>query len=387
MEHYSLSEFNSLVKATLSDHLDPSYWIVAEIGELNMHRNGHCYLELVEKENQRIQSKIRATIWAYTFSGIHNFFINTTGSPLAPGMKILLNASLEYHEIYGLSLNIKDIDPNFTLGEREKTRQETIQRLKKEGFLQLNKQLTLPLVAQRIAIISSETAAGYQDFMNQFHHNPYGYKAEFELFNATMQGNTAAESIELALEQIDPTTFDLIVVIRGGGAKMDLDCFDEYELCVAFAEAEIPVITGIGHERDQTILDLVAHTSLKTPTAVAEFLISGMMQFEQTIIELDQRVDRCVSDQLADTKYSLERLSEVILRRPKDIIKWQKMKLESLASLLHSSEPRRVLERGFTLTKVNGKYLKGGDKIKPGTELETITARQTIISKVESTHE
>ena len=350
---------------------------------MNLHRNGHCYLELVEKDNQKIKSKIRATIWAYTFSGIHNFFKNTTGTPLAPGMKILLNASLEYHEIYGLSLNVKDIDPNFTLGEREKNRQETIQILEREGFLQLNKNIPLPLVAQNIAIISSEGAAGYGDFMNQFHQNPYGYSANFQLFNATLQGNQAAESLVTALERVDPTAFDLVVVIRGGGAKMDLDCFDDYELCVAFAEAEIPVITGIGHERDQTILDLVAHTSLKTPTAVAEFLISGMIQFEQSVLEINQRIANSAKNYLQNTRLKMDRFNEIIKKRPPDILKWEKRNIQSLQSLIKSSDPKKILKKGFTLTKINGKYLTPKEKAKAGDLLETIAIDQTIISKVE----
>ena len=363
--------------------MKPSYWIVAEIGELNMHRNGHCYLELVEKENKQIKSKIRATIWSYTFSGIHNFFINTTGTPLAAGMKILLNASLEYHEVYGLSLNVKDIDPNFTLGEREKNRQETIQRLEKEGFLQLNKKMALPLVAQKIAIISAEGAAGYGDFMKQFHQNPYGYSATFQLFNATLQGNRAAESLITALELIDPSAFDLVVVIRGGGAKMDLDCFDDYELCVAFAEADVPIVTGIGHERDQTILDLVAHTSLKTPTAVAEFLISGMMQFEQSLLELNQRIVNSAKNYLQNTQLKVDRFNEILKKRPPEILKWEKRNLTSLESFIRSSDPKNILKKGFTMTKLNGKYLNPKIKVKTGDHLETIGIDQIITSKVE----
>src|SRR5690606_24904261 len=226
-------------------------------------------------------------IWSYTYQGIRSRFVNTTGQSLSNGMKILALVNVQFHEIYGLSINIKDIDPNFTIGERAKRKQEIIDQLNREGLVHLNKQFVLPQVPQRLAVISSSTAAGLGDFDNQLKQNPQRYQVHWELFPATMQGNGASESIINSIATIEgkltKKKFDLLVIIRGGGAKTDMDCFDEYDLAKAIANCSLPVVTGIGHERDECVADLVAHTKMKTPTAVAEFILSGFRDFENTL--------------------------------------------------------------------------------------------------------
>lgn len=406
MEHYSLSQFNTLVKQTIQRSLDPSYWIVCEIGELNLHRNGHCYLELVEKEGNKVLAKLRATIWSYTYASIHRLFHRITGSDLSAGMQVLVNASLEFHPIYGLSLNIKDIDPNYTLGERERKRQATIQQLVDDGVMDLNKSLVLPMVPQRIAIISAEGAAGYGDFMNQITQNPYGYIIDTRLFHATMQGDTAAQSILSQLHRIYELedAFDLVILIRGGGAKMDLDCFDDYELNAHLAQFPLPIITGIGHERDETIADLVANISLKTPTAVAEFLISGFMDFESKINtafeqiknmtnqrinqevlktqHIAQRIEQQSRLIITQEQHKLERSLTALTNRPTEIINQERTKISLTAKLIDAQDPQAILNRGFSISRLNGKSLTN-QKVKEGDVLITQTANQTITSKVE----
>lgn len=407
MTQYSLSEFNAIVKATLEEQLDPSYWIVAEIGELNVNRNGHCYLDLVEKEGNQIRSKMRGTIWSYTYVKLSNAFESQAGTTLKSGMKVLLNATLDFHEIYGLSLNVRDIDPSFTLGEREKQRQQTIQQLTDDGTIGLNKGMTIPTIPQKIAIISSETAAGYGDFINQLHSNPYGYVIDTRLYNATMQGDAAPISIIDCLHRIHEIeeSFDAVIVIRGGGAKTDLDCFDDYELCSHLAQFPLPVITGIGHERDSTIADLVACVNLKTPTAVAEFLLSAFLHFEsevnllmdqisghgkqliakdsENLILTDSTIRSLALRRIENETFKLDNFENAFSQRPLEKLRNEKGKLDMLDRIIQVQDPKNVLKKGFTMTKINGRYLTGKIKVQKGDEIETISTNQTIKSKAE----
>lgn len=248
MQELSLSELNLQIKKTLEEQLAASYWVVAEIAQIQVNHSGHCYLELVQKEDGQVVAKARATIWAYSYRNISAWFEKITGSDLQSGMRILANTKVTYHEVYGLSLNIKDIDPSFTLGEREKARQEVIQKLEADGIMEMNQNLELPIVPQNIAIISSETAAGYGDFINQIDNNSFGFNIHHKLYPASMQGDQAPESIINALHQIiEDESIELVVIIRGGGSQLDLDCFDDYDLCSHIAQFPLPILTGIGH--------------------------------------------------------------------------------------------------------------------------------------------
>lgn len=308
-QQLSLFELQRQVKGSLDDTFSMPVWVKAEISEMTVNRSGHCYLDLVETEQgtDNVIARCRATIWSYTFRMLRPYFETTSGQTFGEGLKVLLQAKIEYHEVYGLSLNIRDIDPVYTLGDLARQRREIIRRLQEDGVFEMNKDLELPLVPQRLAVISSPTAAGLQDFLDQLHNNPHKFVFYTKLFSSVMQGSEAPRSIMSALDQIYEyeDLFDAVVIIRGGGAQLDLVCFDQYELAFTVAQFPLPVITGIGHDKDDTVIDLVAHTRMKTPTAVAEFLISGALQFSQELKELEKHFMELITDQLDDHKNRL----------------------------------------------------------------------------------
>jgi exodeoxyribonuclease VII large subunit len=304
----TLLQLNEKIKDALTGTFPASVWVIAEVSELKENRNGHCYLELIEKQGSEIVARTRATIWSYTYRMLKPYFETTTGQFFTQGIKILVQVSVEYHSAFGLSLNIKDIDPVYTVGDMAMQRKEIINRLQAEGVFEMNKELELPLVPQKIAIISSATAAGYQDFMNQLDNNEFGFRFYTKLFQATMQGNETVPSIINSLERIFQYEdfFDAVVIIRGGGATADLSSFDNYDLAYNITQFPLPVITGIGHEKDDTIIDLVAHTRLKTPTAVAEFLIKGMERFYDRMLEMENEIIRIARDLIDSREKELE---------------------------------------------------------------------------------
>ncbi|MBD8491327.1 exodeoxyribonuclease VII large subunit [Echinicola sp. CAU 1574] len=429
----SLLELNQQIQQALDSHLAPSYWVIAEIGEIRDSPRGHAYLELVEKSEQQILAKIKANIWSYTYRGIASRFTHITGQPLKSGMKVLAQVGVQFHEVYGLSLNIKDIDPNFTLGEKARKRQETIDQLNKEGLMNLNKQFLLPKVPQRVAVISSPSAAGFGDFTNQVDHNREGYKVHWKLFSATLQGDQAANSIINAINEVEEKlqehSFDLLVIIRGGGAQLDLDCFDDYNLARAIANTTLPVVTGIGHERDESIADMVAHSKMKTPTAVAEFILSGFRDFEDQIegrlkqlerhaayqlqkedrrinntehllkniflSQVNREKERTVrsqynilsrSGQLIKLKANqLDHLDENFKKLIRSIVLQEKQKLERLNKDLNRLDPMTFFQKGYTRSEINGKPLKQV-AISAGDILTTYTSKEVITSTVNSIH-
>jgi len=406
VQQYTLSEFNEFIKKVLKDNLAPSYWIVAEIGEMNVNQKGHCYLELVEKKEDYIVAKNRATIWSYTFAKLNNWFTERTGTPLQSGMNVLINAALQYHEVYGLSINIKDIDPNFTIGERELKKQETIKKLELDGIIDMNKSVSLPLVPQNIAVISSETAAGFGDFTHHLKNNSFGYNVSTQLYNATMQGDTASKSIISALHQIyrDENKYDLVVIIRGGGAQTDLDCFDDYNLCAHLAQFPLPIVTGIGHERDNTIADIVANTKMKTPTAVAEFILNGMANYETSINDAYERIANLSTDVLFNAKEvlnelnfsiqlnlqkqiqqlakSLDKIQNIIDTKPTQVIESNINRLSILEQTINSYNPDLILKKGFSITMINGKVLSKPITPKKGDLVKTTSKNHTFVSTI-----
>jgi exodeoxyribonuclease VII large subunit len=304
----TLLELNEQIGKVLKDTLPTSVWVIAEISELKENWSGHCYLELVEKQGAEIVARARATIWSYTYRILKPYFETSTGQIFTHGLKILVQVSVEHHPAFGLSLNIKDIDPVYTVGEMAMQRKEIINRLQEEGVFEMNKELELPIVPQKVAVISSATAAGYQDFINQLENNEFGFKFYTKLFQATMQGGDSASSIIYALERIFQYEdfFDVVVIIRGGGATADLSSFDDYELAFHITQFPLPVITGIGHEKDDTIIDLIAHTRLKTPTAVAEFLIKGVEHYYEKMLEIENEIVNLAGDLMDKSKKELE---------------------------------------------------------------------------------
>ena len=267
----TLTELQLIIKDSLYMALPDMYWVIAEISEIRENYNGHCYMELVEKHPDEIsiRSRVKAVIWSSRYRFIKSFFENSTRESLREGIKILVRAKIDYHEIYGLSLVINDIDPAFTIGEMALKRQMILKKLEEEGVLTMNKELDFPLVPQRIAIISSSNAAGYTDFMKHLTGNSFGYVFYTALFETPMQGSETEAGVIRALEKIagHPEKFDLAVIIRGGGSQTDLSWFDNYNIAFYITQFPLPVITGIGHEKDLSVADIVAYRSLKTPTA------------------------------------------------------------------------------------------------------------------------
>lgn len=289
MNAISLFELNNRIKQSLKDRFADPVWITAEITEIQNNSSGHCYLQLADKKEgeDAIIATARGTIWAFTYRMLRPYFETTTGRSLAKGMKVLVNAEVIFHEVYGYSLNIKDIDPTFTIGDLERKRREIIARLEQDGIIDMNRELEFPDLPKNIAVISSPTAAGLGDFMDQLGNNPYGYRFHVKLFPAIMQGEKTADSVIAALERIYEyeTIFDVVVIIRGGGSQTDLGSFDSYDMAANVAQFPLPVIAGIGHERDETIVDRVAHLRVKTPTAAASFLISAFQEQEARLEE------------------------------------------------------------------------------------------------------
>lgn len=292
----SLYELNNLIRGVLEDTLPETFWIRAETSDVRVNQNGHCYLEFIEKDNKgrTLIAKARGMIWSNTFFMLKAYFEKATNQTFGSGIKVLVQVSVEFHELYGFSLTVHDIDPSYTLGDQALNRAAILKQLEEEGVLNMNKELELPVPVSRIAIISSPTAAGYEDFLEQLNNNAYGFVFYTKLFPAIMQGDRTEESIISALERIYEylDCFDVVVIIRGGGATSDLSSFDSYLLAASCAQFPLPIITGIGHERDDTVLDIVAHTRAKTPTAVAEFLISNMAEIA---LELDDTTQSIVS--------------------------------------------------------------------------------------------
>ena len=340
MIRYTLSELCAEIGEALNECLAPSYWVQAEISSLSI-KGGHMYLELIDGKT----AKMRATCWSGTQEMLMAYFESETGQRLQAGMKVLVEAEVQYHPVYGLSLSIIGIDPAYTIGDMAQQRQRTIQQLEKDGLLDAQQLLPLPTLIRRIAVISSPNAAGYEDFKHQLDNSPYRF--ETQLFGATMQGEGAAKSIIAALNEIE--SFDAVAIIRGGGATTDLSCFDNYELCAVCAQFDLPILSGIGHTRDVSILDLVAHEALKTPTAVAEWLIHRMDEQMAKVADLMLRLQRTAERQILIRRHRVEMLEQRLL----------------------ACNPERIYQRGYSLLTKNGKIVRSVEELLPGDKVTT----------------
>ncbi|MDG5798969.1 exodeoxyribonuclease VII large subunit [Marinilabiliaceae bacterium ANBcel2] len=334
----TLRELNIKIKGELKSSFPGTIWVRGEIASLTESRAGHCYIDLVERDeaSDNITAKARAIAWSYTYRMLKPYFQNSTGQKLTKGIKVMLNVSVEFQELYGLSLNIKDIDPAYTLGDLEQQRREVLKRLEKEGVINMNRELPLPIVSQRIAIISSPSAAGYEDFVHQLDSNEHGIKFYYKLFPAVMQGDQAVGSVVNAFGRVNSYVdlFDLVVLIRGGGASTDLLCFDDYNIASHIAQFPLPVITGIGHERDNSVADIVAHTSQKTPTAVAGFLITGAGSYLERINSAGADLKFKVFDYLSGERKRLNKLSYSFVPGINRLMHNRKYRLMQLAGQL-----------------------------------------------------
>lgn len=356
----SLYELNSYVRSTLSEAFNDRIWIRAETSDVRINQNGHCYLEFIEKDenNRTIVAKARGSIWANVFKLLKAYFESETGQTFTSGLKVLVQVSIEFHELYGYSLNVHNIDPTYTLGDQARKRALILKQLEEEGVLSLNKELELPTVTNRIAVISSPTAAGYEDFSNQLHHNTDGFVFYTHLFPAIMQGERTESSIISALDKIYSSIhhFDAVVIIRGGGASSELSSFDSYLLATNCAQFPIPIITGIGHERDDTVLDVVAHTRLKTPTAVAEFLIKRMQYLASNLFDLQESLSTSVKNIIADEKASLDLQSTRFSYITRDMTKDQLVHLKRIEEKLKTATRQRLTEKFVALDIFSRQY-------------------------------
>ena len=428
MEAITLYELNSLVKETLELDLPNTYWVQAELSEVRVN-NGHCYVEFVQKDRRGngLVAKARGNIWRNVFSILKPTFERTTGQLFTAGIKVLVEVNVTFHELYGYSLNVLDIDPSYTLGDMARKRQEIIQQLQEEGVLNLNKELEMPLLPKRIAVISSATAAGYGDFSNQLANNSGGFYFHAELFAAIMQGDGVEQSILQALDDIyeRESEFDVVVIIRGGGATSDLTGFDTYPLAAAVAQFPLPIITGIGHERDDTVLDMVSHTRVKTPTAAAEYLIGRMQNAADLLADLSQHLNQGAAYLLTNHKERLLRLQARIptqamrrvaegklyltnlrhhilqgamlqverqmqrLPNPQLLLQQALLQVEKRRFLLQlmqqkvmDASPDKLLARGYSITLKDGKVVKDAHQLKPGDKIVTKLKKGETISVV-----
>ncbi len=355
MEPLKLSELCALIGEALDESLEPSYWVQAEISSLS-EKGGHLYLELVEDK----KAKVRATCWAGNKEMLMAYFEAETGQRLQAGISVLVEVEIQWHAVYGLSLSIVGIDPSYTIGTLARERQQTIKQLEADGLIDAQQLIPLPTLIRRIAVISSPSAAGYGDFQHQLENS--GYSFVTRLYGATMQGEGAEKSIIAALEAIEEEAdqWDAVAIIRGGGATTDLSCFDRYTLCAVCAQCSLPILSGIGHTRDVSVLDMVAHEALKTPTAVAEWLIH----------RLDDQMGR-LADLLVRLKRTADR--QILIRQHK---------VELLEQRLEACNPERIYRRGYSLLTKNGKVVRSINDLQPGDTVTTHLADGNVQSSV-----
>lgn len=416
--HISLKELNMLVRDTISLAMPDDYWVEAELSEIREVR-GHCYMELIQKDPHTNTPVARASAncWASTWMLVRSCFERATGQRLSPGMKVLMQVHARFHENYGFSWIVTDIDPTYTLGDMARKRREIVRVLKEEGVFDLNKELVLSSFAQRIAVVSSASAAGYGDFCHQLQTNEYGYVFYPVLFSAVMQGEGIEQSIIAALDGINAAAdnFDCVVIIRGGGATSDLSGFDTLALAENVANFPLPVITGIGHERDESVLDMVAHTSVKTPTAAAALLIDNLRRTETAVDNAMERMVRVAVTRLKEEKMRLDRISDNVpvlfslvkarrnasldvlrerlragyMRRMDtartrcdfmeqrlrscavQLMKDNTARLDTLSRRVEAADPVNILRRGYSITLVNGRAVRSAACLKEGDEVET----------------
>lgn len=427
----SLTELLGLVRDKIYEALPDSFWVVAEVAELKVNTAGHCYLELTGSDTPggKVTARARATIWASKYRSLNTFFNASTGIPLRAGITILFRATVEYHELYGFSLNISDIDPAYTAGDMALRREAVIRRLTAEGVISMNAGLSLAEYPRNIAVVSSSKAAGYQDFINHLLENPYGYVFRPVLFEAVMQGEETESSVTGALDMIaeEAEKYDAVAIIRGGGSTTDLSWFDSYAIAFHVTQFPLPVLTGIGHEKDQSVTDIVAWKALKTPTAVAGFLVEKTLECENGIIKMGEELSSAVREaldsageqisslqnrtaatarlivrvnneklgfcletmsrsyrkMLTASGASTQRLADSLFRSAKNVITTADGRTGRLEESLRHLDPKEILRRGFTLTSLNGIIVRSAGELDAGDTIKTHFAEGTVSSKVE----
>ena len=406
-EHYTLRQLNLLVREAIKETLPDEYWVEAELSECR-ENSGHCYMELIEKDEHSNTPVARASAkcWRQTWQMVKPYFERTTGQPLRAGMKVLVKVYAQFHEAYGFSWIISDIDPTYTLGDMARKRQEIIRQLKEEGIFDLQRELRIPTFAKRIAVISAQNAAGYGDFCRQLEDNDYSFRFEVTLFPAVMQGEQVEQSVINALNSIYERIhdYDVVCILRGGGATADLSGFDTLALAENVAQFPLPIITGIGHDRDESILDMVANTKVKTPTAAAALLIDNLLRILERLDDASQRISNAVNQRISSQKIKIASMTSLIptltLRMVGDQrhridtignrlpiaierrLTTQKHLLESLSIKLQGFDPQLLLSRGYSITLKDGRAVRDPKQLKPGDEIETRLEKGNITSIV-----
>jgi exodeoxyribonuclease VII large subunit len=404
----SLSELQLAIRDSLYTSLPDMYWITAEISEIKENYSGHCYLDLVEKESgsDNVRARARAVIWNNRYRFIKSLFEDACGEAPGAGMKVLVKVRIEYHELYGLTLNISDIDPSYTVGEVAIRRQQIISRLESEGVFRMNRELPLPAVPRRIAVISSASAAGYTDFITHLNRNIHGYSILTTLFESAMQGSDTESGILGALDNIASRqdSFDAVAIIRGGGSQSDLAWFDNYNIAYHVTQFPLPVITGIGHEKDLSVTDMVAAVPLKTPTAAAAFIIDRIAEFESGLEEDYSRIRDIATEIINDTRLHLGSLATRInysvrssvnerntslasarirlVNASGNILRRLDDRIRSYETSLDMLRPENILKRGYTITMHNGRTLRNSHEAAQGSLIKTIFADGPLLSRV-----
>jgi exodeoxyribonuclease VII large subunit len=386
-EFVDLLELQHKLKQGVESLFPSRIWVRAEVSAVKARNGGHCYLELSQSNEAGLAAKVNAVIWSSKYRFIAPYFESVTGSPLQEGMVVLVEVQVNYSELYGLSLIVNDIDPEYSLGAKELERQQTVERLQKEGLMGLQKELELSLLPYRLAVISAEDAAGYRDFMRHLDENPYGFKVEHVLFHALMQGADCPQSIVAAMDAVlaESDDWDAVLILRGGGAKLDLACYDDYQLAAVIAQYPLPVLTAIGHDQDYHVCDMVAYDFLKTPTALADYILDMYQAEDERISAYENRVRLGLTNRL----YREEALLESFAARVKGAFSLKLAAMESalqvLEARIHAADPRRILNRGYALAvDESGMVLKGVSGRKVGDRVSVMFADGIIDCTVDN---
>ena len=386
-EFIDLFEFQTRLKQGVECLFPTRLWVKAEVSAIKVRNGGHCYIELSQSDEKGLVAKANAIIWASRYRFISPYFESVTGSPISEGMMILVQVQVNYSQLYGFSLIINDIDPEYSLGVKEQERQRTIERLGKEGLMELQKGLSLPLLPYRLAVISAEDAAGYRDFTRHIAENPYGFEVSLELFPALMQGAECPQSIISALDAVLDAgmDYDAVLILRGGGARLDLACYDDYALAAVIAQYPLPVLTAIGHDQDFHVCDMVAHEYLKTPTALADFILSIYEDEDARLSSFQTRMRLAFGSRIAAMESSLEVLRSRIRGGFTLKVAAMESALKVLETRICASDPRKVIERGYALVlDAQGRVMKGVDGRKVGDRVSMMFADGEIDCLIEN---
>ena len=384
MQTYSLKELCERIQDVMESDLPDRYWVRAEIASMSV--RGHCYMELIEKaDNGILAAKVRATCWSNMYGLLSAYFTQETGESLHVGLQVLLEVSVEFHSVYGLSLNVWNIDPTYTIGDLAKQRQATINKLQLDGVMELQQALELPSLVRRIAVVSSSEAAGYGDFCDQLKNNRFGFDFQVQLYSAVMQGDTASRSIINALSAIagQEEEWDVVVIIRGGGESTDLSCFDDYELASHCAQFPLPIVAGVGHTRDVSVVDMVVYSSVKTPTAAAEWLIDRVAVQVERVGELQLRLQKAVQGKIARERNRVLVMEQRMINAVRRMVVREEGKLNLWRKTIDLHSPERIFKMGYSLTMAKGKIVRSSKDVHEGDVVETYLQDGMIQSVVE----